>query len=357
MSGGKNETLPITSSTTAVVIKTCLCLLLLLIGLLGNGMIVFLVLRFKALRTIPNILLTNLATVDFLNVIINAPLMLLYQVYDIKALNTKTAGWWTAFSLILFLQLNFISMFLLVLDRYLALVYPIKYTLSSRKTCKNTLYAICLGWLLALFITGCITVREYDIDLGRVSVLHYHTAYTKNRSSKYFTFPTILATLIPSIVLSLLTIRKVRRNKITATTMSGIQTLRKNGDEPESFNTKSACTILMVLLAYAVCCLCGVILFTIALTFSQIQNWLYFFGRFVFFCGSCCNSFMYVMRSSKLKKALQETFKLNNRFKNRINYSRQKIGIAFYIKGPFGKQRVCISKSALEGHCTSSRAC
>ena len=152
----KNESFVFTPTPAAASIETTLCLVLILTGVLGNGTICFLMIRFKSLRTIPNILLTNLAIVDLLNIIINVPFLILSHVYDLKTLYTKTSAWWTAFPFILFVLLNLSSMFLLILDRFLALVHCFKYRLW--RTRRKVLCAICAMWIWPVFISGCISI-------------------------------------------------------------------------------------------------------------------------------------------------------------------------------------------------------
>mgnify|MGYP001800201413 CR=1 FL=1 len=139
-----NETLQIILTPEDAAVQTILFLLLILSGVLGNGSICYFVLRFKSLRTIPNILLTNLAIVDLLHIVISPPLLILSLVYDVKALRTKEAALWTILFTLLFMQLNLTSMLLLAVDRYFAVAHLMRYILWRSHS--RTFCAICALW-------------------------------------------------------------------------------------------------------------------------------------------------------------------------------------------------------------------
>ena len=56
----------------------------------GNGFVLGLLARFKTLRTFPNILIANLAVVNFLTGIINMPMYLLWGVLKVTWFTGKT---------------------------------------------------------------------------------------------------------------------------------------------------------------------------------------------------------------------------------------------------------------------------
>ena len=55
-----------------------------LFAILGNGIVLGIIARFKKLRTFPNILIANLALADFFNAFISIPMYLLYAVLNVK---------------------------------------------------------------------------------------------------------------------------------------------------------------------------------------------------------------------------------------------------------------------------------
>ena len=60
-----------------------------LFAILGNGIVLGIIARFKKLRTFPNILIANLALADFFNAFINTPVYLLYAVRKLIGLQER----------------------------------------------------------------------------------------------------------------------------------------------------------------------------------------------------------------------------------------------------------------------------
>ena len=59
---------------------------------LGNGFVLAVIARFKSLRTVPNILVTNLGFVDLFNAAITLPLYMIYYVFEANWFKGKTLG-------------------------------------------------------------------------------------------------------------------------------------------------------------------------------------------------------------------------------------------------------------------------
>lgn len=346
----KNETWSVAFTSTTIAVKTSLCLVLMLVGVLGNGTICVLAMRFKIIRTIPNILLTNLATVDLLNIIINVPFFISIQIYDLKTLYGKTAAWWTTFLFFLFLFLNLTSMFLLVLDRYFALAHSFKYCLW--RTRRKVFFAICAAWFWAVFITGCITVPLYNVDLGAKSVFYYRLTYATTYNARYYVGPVMLTLLIPIIVLVIITVREIRKKSSLKTFENGVRKLQMNqGRKRKSCNTRSASTIMIVLFGYGICllCTCGICFTIIALNGNVNRHSFVFSGMYSVLCGSAYTSYIYVARSSQLRNALRETFKNIKCFQNGTHHHQKETATVFYRIGYFGKQQIRINHSFFDG--------
>ena len=194
-----------------VAIQLTLCVVLLLAAVIGNGAVCFLVVRFKALKTVPNILLANLACVEFLNILVNLPLYMVHDLCNKESLITSTVTWWMTILTILFLLLNLTYMFILVADRYFAIAYTMKYYVwrSHRKA----LVAAITAWITALVATVSSTVPLYNVDLGTKTNFYYRTVYATKTNCMYYILP-ILATLIISItIISIQTLREIWKTK------------------------------------------------------------------------------------------------------------------------------------------------
>ena len=332
-----NETLTIKPAVAAV--QTSLFLLLMFSGVLGNGSICFFIFRFKPLRTIPNILLTNLATVDLLNIIINVPLSISSLVYDIKAFKTKNVALCTFLVTVLFVHLNLASMLLLVVDRYFSLVHPMRYMVWKSRS--KTFCAICAVWIWSLFITGCFSIPVQNIDLGGKPLRYYIKVYSTETNFKNYVLPGNVIVLGVAIVVSSLTVREIMRKILRKTAQNGSHSLRSSGPRKKIANlVKSACTIMIVLLAYIVCFVGRISFNVVFLNSNEHSQWYIFLAHFCLYCGSTCNSFIYCARSTEFRNAWRETFKFNKNSKNQVHDSQKKAGKVFYINDVFGKRVV-----------------
>ena len=87
-----------------MAVQLCLVVILMVISFGGNATVGALLMRFKKLRTIPNILIANMALVDKLNSIINMPIFVLHSMLQVHSFmrpkaNAFTIGFLYALSL------------------------------------------------------------------------------------------------------------------------------------------------------------------------------------------------------------------------------------------------------------------
>ncbi|XP_066028416.1 trace amine-associated receptor 13c-like isoform X2 [Pocillopora verrucosa] len=80
------ETLTFTSHETEGIIQIFMIALVMVGSIVGNGMICLLLVRFKTLRTVPNILIAHMAVVDILNALTNMPLFIMWYISDVSYL-------------------------------------------------------------------------------------------------------------------------------------------------------------------------------------------------------------------------------------------------------------------------------
>ena len=102
-------------------------------AVLGNGVVLGIIARFKKLRTFPNILIANLALADFFNPIINLPMYLLYAVLKVNWFTGKTLAIISLSLLSLFTFVNVVSMLGLLVNMFLAITFDLKYFIASCK--------------------------------------------------------------------------------------------------------------------------------------------------------------------------------------------------------------------------------
>ena len=134
-----------------------------LISTIGNGSFIAIFVRFKNLRNFPNILLANLAAVDFLNAVINVPMHTLNYVWKSSWMKGKTPAVILSSLQLEFALLNMVSMFAIMLDRFLALYLDLKY--YTWKTTRKAYAAVVLIWLICTVHVALSTIPLLKMDM------------------------------------------------------------------------------------------------------------------------------------------------------------------------------------------------
>ena len=133
-----------------------------LFAVLGNGLVLGIIARFKKLRTFPNILIANLALADFFNAFINIPMYLLYAVLNVKWFRGKTLAMISIFSFSLLTFVNVVSMLVLLVNMFLAITFDVKY--FTWKTNKKAIIMVLVEWLVG-FSCAVLLCLNCDVDL------------------------------------------------------------------------------------------------------------------------------------------------------------------------------------------------
>ena len=133
-----------------------------LFAILGNGIVLGIIARFKKLRTFPNILIANLALADFFNAFINIPMYLLYAVLNVKWFRGKTLAMISIFSFSLLTFVNVVSMLVLLVNMFLAITFDVKY--FTWKTNKKAIIMVLVEWLVG-FSCAVLLCLNCDVDL------------------------------------------------------------------------------------------------------------------------------------------------------------------------------------------------
>ena len=135
-------------------------------GLFGNIMTLVIIVKYLKFSKNPYLLMFNLALNDVL-ISLAAPITLIAGLYYIFAGNASAVlphicsiqGLYYTFVIIA----NFIVFYITTIDRYISIVYPIKYKIYFTR--KRLLVGMVLGWLfLALWITVIILFGRSDME-------------------------------------------------------------------------------------------------------------------------------------------------------------------------------------------------
>lgn len=192
----------------AVLIQSSLYALLALAAIVGNGLVIFLFTRHKTLRNLPNYLIVDLAIVDLLNSVINIPLSICYVVLNDSVYRGRTFAWIVSLLHIMFSLLSLTTMTLQMIDRYLAVCWPVFYLANKSKT--KMLVIILVKWVFIISLTGLLYFPLYKIDLGSVPVVIYRRIYSRTLSA-YFIRTVVYVCILSIIVFAVLALRPLRQ--------------------------------------------------------------------------------------------------------------------------------------------------
>ena len=191
------------------VVMSLLTAILTSASVLDNGFVLAMIARFKSLRTVPNILIANLALVDLFNAVINMPLYLIYTVLEASWFRGKTLGIMTSIFNRIFLVLNLASMLVMVANTFLAISFDVKY-LAWKSNTKALVCAV-LIWFISIVTVMLFSIPLFDIDLGAAHVIEYRSEIYKQ--GKHFVASFMAFFIITGAVICFLTTRAITKKK------------------------------------------------------------------------------------------------------------------------------------------------
>ncbi|KAJ7370676.1 hypothetical protein OS493_030792 [Desmophyllum pertusum] len=277
-------------------VQFILFIILLLAAVVGNGLLFFLFVRNKTLRTMHNALIADLSTVDFLNSVINIPLSICCVVLDNPSFRGKTFAWTVSFLHIFFALLSLSAITLQMIDRYLAISWPVFY--KANKSMTKIMAVMFVKWLAILVIALSIYVPLYDTDIGHAPVLDYREIYARKSGQK------IPKYIVPILVLTILLFGGL-----------SLRNLKKHlGDVPQNAHNspsmrmrkKSVHTILILLsislLSYLPAVIKGVLSLGLE---NQAKQWLAFVIIFMLSITSMVNPYIALIRVKRYADKLK----------------------------------------------------
>ena len=180
------------------VIRIVMIVLVIIGSIIGNSIICVLLVRFKTLRTVPNILVVNLAVVDILNAVSNMPLMIMWYICKVPYLRGRRTSWLIVTWYVLFMYLTVANLTVLMMDRFGAIVHGFRY--HSWKTINKAKVAVVCVWLLAAAYTYGMFMLGLNIDVGDAPLLVYRMYYLK-KFGRHFIIPGYLVPFTIMLIL------------------------------------------------------------------------------------------------------------------------------------------------------------
>ena len=255
-------------------------------SIIGNGIICLLLVRFKTLRTVPNVLIANLAVVDILNALTNMPLLIMWYICKVPYLKGRPISWFTVTWYVLFMYLTVFNLTVLTMDRFGAIVYGLRY--HSWKTINKAKIAVLLVWLLAAAYTYGMFILGLDIDLGDAPVLKYRVYYLK-KFGKHFIIPGYLIPFALMLIMGAVIWRSVRSHTRRLSNFCSVTKQAKR-------DVKTAKTIGLTVLAFV--CM-GVVPMFLHRISKNHGTWPHFLAFFLMHLNTMLNPIIYALKTRR----------------------------------------------------------
>ena len=140
------------------------------IGLVGNGLLIYTVLANKSMRTIPNIFLTSLAIGDFFLILVSVPFRAVLYIFD---------EWWfgeamckiSEFMITLSLGTSIFTLTALAGDRFVAIVLPM--SALGWSTMRKTVRIAGLIWIFSLILAAPDLITSTVLEFPTTRLFKY----------------------------------------------------------------------------------------------------------------------------------------------------------------------------------------
>lgn len=277
------------------------------VGLIGNGLVIYVVLRFSKMKTVTNLYILNLAVSDVL-FLISLPFLITTTLLEYWIFGRAMCKIYFVFFSINF----FTSVFTLTAmsaDRYLAVCHPVR-SVYYRTT--RIAFFVCMSiWSISFFVMLPVILYSTTIPNRRNPDQETCTiSWPEDQpipGDKAFTWYTfLLGFLIPVALISVFYISVILRLRSVGP--------RKKSKERKKSNRKVTRMVLAMISVYVICWLpywCFQGNLTFKPTGAGLPNWqIYMFNAFTVlsFANSMINPVLYAFLSDVFRKSFLKAF-------------------------------------------------
>ena len=274
------------------ILHTLMISVVMMGSMFGNSIICLLLIRFKCLRTVPNILIANLAVVDLINALTNMPLFIMWYICKVSYLKGRSISWFIVAWYVLFMWLTVFNLTVLAMDRFGAIVYGLRY--HCWKTLNKAKVAVLFVWLLAAAYTYSMFTLMLDIDLGDAPVLSYRRHYLDKLGRKFI----IPGFLVPFAFMVIMGVAMWHTVRIHSKRWSTFRFVRKQARN----DVKTAKTIGLTVLAFFFMGVLPMLLHNIAKIHG---SWIHFLAYFLMHLNSMANPIIYSLMTPRYVRHIQ----------------------------------------------------
>ncbi|KAM9843716.1 somatostatin receptor type 5-like [Aulostomus maculatus] len=304
----KSEPIPFNVVTAAVYT------IVFVVGLLGNTLAIFVVIRYAKMKTMTNMYILNLALADELYILgipfLGTNSLLSYWPYgDFFCKMCMTADAMSQFT-------STFCLTVMSIDRYLAVVHPIRST-KWRKLQVAKVFS-CMVWVVSFLIVLPVTIFSHVQDEFNICNLTWPEPQNV-WSIVFILYTSILGFFGPLVVISicyLLIVIKVR----TAGARAGLTKRRKS-------ERKVTRMVVIIVLVFILCWLpffsTNIVNLFYIIPENQATAAVYFFSVILTYVNSCANPILYGVLSDKFKQSFRRVLCFHKPKGNSTTYQRE----------------------------------
>ncbi|XP_050734737.1 QRFP-like peptide receptor isoform X2 [Eriocheir sinensis] len=296
-----------------------------LVGVTGNGLIIFTICRFRRLKTTTNVFLASLASADLLLILLCIPVKLarLFSYsWTLGATMCKTLYFLQALSAIC----SVLTLTTMSIERYYAIVYPMRAqyrcTISQAKR-------LCVGlWLLSLLLASPVILMQVHMEVGsRVRAFWCVRDWDSPRLWRgYETYMMAVVLLLPASVMAAaytaiggaIVTMVARRRAITGKgqiadggSLLNDNSRRRRRDAQDSEVLQVVSMLVVVVLLFVLCWSPVLVLnvlkaYSVVPTYSPTLKHVSTVADLLSYCNSCVNPFVYGFMSKNFRKSFKQ---------------------------------------------------
>ncbi|XP_045119829.1 QRFP-like peptide receptor isoform X2 [Portunus trituberculatus] len=295
------------------------------VGVAGNGLIIFTICRFRRLKTTTNVFLASLASADLLLILLCIPVKLarLFSYsWTLGAVMCKTLYFLQALSAIC----SVLTLTTMSIERYYAIVHPMRAqyrcTISQAKR-------LCGGlWLLSLVLASPVTVMQVHMEVGqRVRAFWCVRDWDSPRLWRgYETYMMAVVLVVPASVMAAaytaiggaIVTMVARRRTITSKgqiadggSLLNDNTRRRRRDAQDSEVLQVVSMLVVVVLLFILCWSPVLVVnvlkaYSVLPLYSPTLKHIATVADLLSYCNSCVNPFVYGFMSKNFRKSFKQ---------------------------------------------------
>ena len=291
------------------------------VGILGNLLVIIVVINFRAMRSKNiNILALNQSMVDMIaSAFIAASTRSDNHTYFEGAWGVFVCLFWTQdltmWSLLMVSTINIVA---ITLERYIAIVHPIRYHNSSVRLKRQlTIMAIAIAWLVGCGFNVTITSATMVVRDHRChAMVNFHSeAWQKTNGVAMFFFEFFLPFAI--CILCYIRIIWTLRHRVVPLGIAVVSSSHQGSD----VNQTTTGVIINIHKTFGIVVLCAVLCnscnqcLLLAYNFGyplDVSGWLYNSSVIAAFANCCVNPFIYVFKYKMFQNGLKKLFYRNS---------------------------------------------